>query len=138
MKKTMNESIKSFEDLLVWQESHKLMIDAYGLANSLPSEEKYNRTSQIKRCSSSTPANIAEGYGRVHFLENIQFCRQARGSLDELKNNIRAARDLKQASEEECKKCIQKCNHVRALLNNYINKTRELYLENKQNGNFGR
>ncbi|MDD4994902.1 MAG: four helix bundle protein [Patescibacteria group bacterium] len=129
----MGETIKSFEDLLVWQESHKLMIDAYGFADRyLPPEEKYNRISQIKRCSSSIPANIAEGYGRFHFLENIQYCRQARGSLDELKNHIIAARDLKQAPPEECAKFIQKCNYVRAILNNYINKTHDLYIENKQ------
>jgi four helix bundle protein len=129
----MGENIKSFEDLLVWKESHKLMIDAYCFADRyLPPEEKYNRSPQIKRSSSSIPANIAEGYGRFHYLENIQYCRQARGSLDELKNHIIAARDLKQAPEEECAKLIQKCNYIRAILNNYINKTRELYLKNKQ------
>ncbi|MBU0648604.1 four helix bundle protein [Patescibacteria group bacterium] len=115
--------IKSFEDLIVWQEAHKLMLKSYKLTQLLPIDEKFNRIIQIKKSCSSTPANIAEGYGRYHYLENIQFCRQARGSLDELKNHIIAARDLKQAPIEICQELIEDCNKVRALLNGYIKAT---------------
>lgn len=120
------EQIKSFEDLIVWQKAHQLMIQAYNFTKILPIDEKYNRISQLKRCCSSVPANIAEGYGRYHFQENIQFCRQARGSLDELKNHIFAARDLGQAPSEICQKLIENCNEVRALLNGYIRSTSNL------------
>jgi four helix bundle protein len=117
--------IKTFEDLFVWQEAHKLMIAAYDFNKSLPPDEKYNRIIQIKRCTSSIPANIAEGFGRYHYQENIQYCRQARGSLDELKNHIIAARDLNQAETATCNQLIAECNKVRVILNKYIQSTLE-------------
>lgn len=120
-----NKKITTFEDLIVWQKAHKLMLDAYEFVKLLPNEEKYNRIPQLKRAASSIPANIAEGYGRYHYQENIQFCRQARGSLAETINHIIAARDLKQALEAECVKLLTQCKEVKLLLNGYIRSTRE-------------
>lgn len=118
-------SIKNFSDLLVWQKAHQLMLDIYTFTNVLPPEEKYNRVTQLKRCSSSIPANIAEGFGRYHYQENIQFCRQARGSLEETKNHIMAAKDLKQASEIACNVLLGQCDEVRLMLNGYIKSLQE-------------
>ena len=50
-------------------------------------------TSQIKRSAVSIPSNIAEGYGRHHHQENIQFCRTARGSLTETLDHLITAVD---------------------------------------------
>jgi|SRR3989338_9444566 len=91
----MYGKIKSFEDLIVWQKAHHLMIDVYRFTESLSFEEKFNRVQQLRRAASSIPANIAEGFGRYHYQENIQFCRQALGSLVETKNHILASRDLR-------------------------------------------
>lgn len=117
----MTDTIKSFTDLLVWQKAHAVMIDVYAFTDILPSTEKYNRIDQLRRSSSSVSANIAEGYGRYHYQENIQFCRQARGSLEETKNHIIAARDLKQVPKELSDSLIERCVEVRMLLNGYIN-----------------
>jgi four helix bundle protein len=54
----------------------------------LPTEEKYNVISQMRRAALSVTNNIAEGHGRYHFQENIQFLRQSRGSLDELLDDL--------------------------------------------------
>lgn len=115
--------INSFEDLIVWQKAHQLMIKVYETAKLLPLEEKYNRKSQITRSASSISANIAEGYGRFHFQENVQFCRQARGSLAETKNHIMAARDLGQLPLEACEELLKMCDDIYRLLNAYITKT---------------
>lgn len=96
------------------------MLDIYLFVQLLPVEEKYNRTSQLKRCSSSVSANIAEGFGRYHYQENIQFCRQARGSLEEIKNHIIAAKDLGQAPIDQSEVLLTQCNEVGILLNSYI------------------
>lgn len=114
------KKIRNFEDLIVWQKAHQLMIHVYTFTELLPRDEKYNRISQLKRSSSSTPANIAEGFGRYHYQENIQFCRQARGSLEETRNHIIAARDLSQAPESECEKLLKKSEELRLVLNSYI------------------
>jgi four helix bundle protein len=52
--------VKSFEDLTVWQEAHKLTLEVYKLTAKFPGSEKYGVVSQLRRCSSSVPANIAE------------------------------------------------------------------------------
>jgi four helix bundle protein len=75
--------MKSFEDLELYKACRKFRQDISKLVKSFPNEEKYRLTDQLLRCSRSTTANIAEGHGRYHYQENIQFCRQARGSLSE-------------------------------------------------------
>lgn len=96
------------------------MLDVYRFVKLLPSSEKYKRVDQLERSSSSIPANIAEGYGRFYYLENISFCRNARGSLTETKSHILAVQDLHQAPWEDCKKLIDKCDTLRRILNGYI------------------
>ena len=124
--------VRNFTDLIVWQKSHQLMLDVYKFTDLLPKEEKYNRISQLKRSSSSLPANIAEGFGRYHYQENIQFCRQARGSLEETVNHIIAARDLEQAPKAECNALLKQCEEVRILLNSYIKSIKEIKKLNDQ------
>lgn len=109
-----------FTKLETWKKSHQLMIEVYDFVKLLPSQEKYNRKSQLERSSSSVPANIAEGCGRYYFQENIAFCRKARGSLDKTRNHIIAARDLKQAEDIICNELLNKALTVRKLLNGYI------------------
>jgi four helix bundle protein len=111
---------KDFTDLEVWKLSHRLMLDVYEFVKQLPSEEKYLRVDQLKRSSSSIPANIAEGYGRYYYLENISFCRKARGSLFETKNHIIAVIDLYQADKKVGKMLIEDCDRIRQVLNGYI------------------
>lgn len=123
--------INGFEDLHVWQRAHQLMLDIYQFVEMFPPEEKYLRRNQLVRSVSSIAANIAEGFGRYHYQENIQFCRQARGSLAETRNHIIAARDLIQAPKEECDKLLADCDHVARLLNAYIKGTRLRQQTNK-------
>jgi four helix bundle protein len=74
----------SFEELGCWKEARNLrLFVAKEIVTKLPNSEKFGLIDQIKRCSRSVGNNIAEGYGRFHFQENIQFCRIARGSLFE-------------------------------------------------------
>jgi len=96
------------------------MLEGYKFCEFLPKDEKYNRVSQIKRAVSSPPANIAEGYGRYHWQEAIQFCRNARGSIDEVTNHVIAARDLGQVPEQECEKILELCQKARKVVNGYI------------------
>lgn len=75
---------KSFEDLQCWKEARKLRVFvSKQLIAKFPDNEKYNLTSQIRNSSRSVGNNIAEGFGRFHYQENIQFCRIGRGSLFE-------------------------------------------------------
>ena len=91
----------SFEDLECWKEARKLrnFIKDY-IISQFPEIEKYNLRSQISRSSRSVGNNIAEGFGRFNFQENIQFCRTARGSLQETLDHCIVALDEKYISEK--------------------------------------
>jgi len=75
----------------------------------------------MRRASRSVTHNIAEGYGRFHFQENIQFCRISRGSLHELLDQFIVALDENYISEEVCTKYKKQVIGCLAILNGYIN-----------------
>jgi four helix bundle protein len=72
-----------FRELDVWKEARKFRKNVSLVTKKFPEYEKYKLNNQLIRASRSITANIAEGYGRFHYQENIQYCRQARGSLME-------------------------------------------------------
>jgi four helix bundle protein len=74
----------SFEDLEVYRAAREFRKKIYHIIKRLPAEEKHNLAAQMRRAATSLTNNIAEGHGRYHYQENIQFLRQARGSLEEL------------------------------------------------------
>ena len=82
---------KSFKDLEVWKKSRALRRELSLLVKTFPAEENYRLTDQLIRAGRSVTANIAEGYGRYHYQENIQFCRQSRGSLTEVQDHLTVA-----------------------------------------------
>jgi four helix bundle protein len=81
-------AFKSYRDLLVWQRGVALALDCYRFSKSLPKEEMYGLTSQIRRASVSIPANIAEGHGRELTGSFVQHLRIAQGSLKELETEL--------------------------------------------------
>lgn len=84
--------IKSFEDLDVWKVGRQVRIELYALTLRFPKHEQYCLGQQVRTAAISLTANIAEGYGRFHYKENIQFCRIARGSAYELLDHIIACK----------------------------------------------
>jgi four helix bundle protein len=80
----MTETVKSFQDLRVWQSAMALAPMMYGLTKLLPREEKFVLGDQMRRAAISIPANIAEGQARRHTREYLQHLSIARGSLAEL------------------------------------------------------
>jgi four helix bundle protein len=85
---------KGFEDLKAWQLARKLMIACHQLASTVPAYEKFDLASQMRRASKSVMANVAEGYGRYHYLDSLRFYYIARGSLNETINHVISAHDL--------------------------------------------
>lgn len=116
-----------FETLEVWKEARKYRIAISQLARTFPVEEKYKLVDQLLRCSRSITANIAEGYGRFHFQENIQFCRQARGSLMESLDHLICATDEGYISVDCLVELRESYTHILKLINGYIS-----YLKSKK------
>ena len=109
--------VKSFENLTVWQESHKLTLEVYKLTAKFPGSEKYGVVSQLRRCSSSVPANIAEGFGRATTRELLRCLQIARGELEETRYFVLLSRDLGYVTSEDCDNVAQRCNGIGRLIN---------------------
>ena len=92
----------------------------YIVANRLPDSERYNLAAQIRRAAVSLTANVAEGYGRFHFKENVQFCRIARGSAYELIDHLIACQDESYLKKSEAESIHQELLTFLRLLNGYI------------------
>ncbi|MBN1626835.1 MAG: four helix bundle protein [Deltaproteobacteria bacterium] len=109
-----------FRDLEVWQSCRNIRKAIWDLCKTFPQEEKYRLSDQLIRASRSSSACIAEGYGRYHYQENIQFCRQSRGSLFELIDHILVAEECTYINEEQSSGFIKEIKIAIRILNGYI------------------
>jgi len=116
---------KTFQELEVWQAARDLRRKIYTLTKELPENEKYNLVSQMQRAALSLTNNIAEGHGRYGYQENIQFLRQARGSLEELLDDLTLCADENYRPAVELIVMENEIGRVRGLLNGYIRYLKE-------------
>ena len=95
---------RCFQDLVVWQKSHQLVLRVYRATGAFPKEEIYGLTSQMRRAAVSVAANIAEGFKRRGRSDKARMLNMAQGSLEELRYFFILALDLgyiKQDSERD-------------------------------------
>ncbi|MBI4727475.1 four helix bundle protein [candidate division TA06 bacterium] len=122
----MTEKVKPYTELNVWKKSRELTNFIYTLTKSFPAQELYGLTSQIRRCSVSVPSNIAEGSGRNHAKDSIQFFHIARGSLYELETQAYLAFDQKYINNKDLDSALQMITECKKLINGYIRYFRTL------------
>ena len=122
MKRTEAEAkhYQTFEHLEVYQVAREFRKAVYQVAKRLPEEEKFGLASQIRRAAVSLTNNIAEGHGRFHFLEQIKFMLQARGSLEELLDDLNVCEDEAYLAAQESETLKQEGWRVHKLINGYI------------------
>ena len=112
---------KDFTTLDAWKKARLVKLFFYKeVIPFLPVEEKFNLDHQIRKASISGTANIAEGYGRYHYQEGIQFYRISRGSIYELKDHLITCYDLDLISKETFEKGICLIEDAKMTLNGYI------------------
>jgi len=114
------EGMKNFEDLESWKQGRALRNEIALLVKRFPPDERYKLCDQLIRASRSVTANIAEGYGRYHYQENIQFCRCSRGSLTEILDHLICAYDCSYIDAEELNMYRSRIDHIIKILNGYI------------------
>jgi len=90
---TATKRFQTFEDLEVYKAAREFRKAMYAVSRRLPDFEKFGLASQIRRASVSLTNNIAEGHGRFHYLDQIKFMLQARGSLQELVDDLNVVLD---------------------------------------------
>ena len=114
----------SFEDMTVWQRAMDLAVGVHGLTATLPRVEDYGLTSQMRRSALSVPANVAEGYGRWHTKDKVNFYYNARGSLCETRNHLIYGNRVGYFSEEQRTEFVEQIELVARELNSLIKSLR--------------
>lgn len=122
-------SYGTFEDLELYKAAREFRKAIYLLIKKLPDDEKYNLVSQMRRAATSLTNNIAEGNGRYHYQKSIQFCRQARGSLAELIDDLNICLDEAYLSVEVVNDLKVKAYDINKRLNGYIAYLRKMKAE---------
>lgn len=123
--------LKTFEDLDVYKKCREFRQEISSLVKSLPQTENHKLQSQLLRSSRAVTSAIAEGFGRFHHLENIQFCRQSRGSLMETLEHLIIAHDEGYIAENTLDDFRNKHAECMKILNAYIS-----YLKKTKNRAF--
>ena len=115
----------TFEDLEVYQVAREFRKAMYQVARRLPVIEKFGLASQVRRAALSLTNNIAEGHGRYHYLEQIKFTLQSRGSLEELIDDLNVCEDEQYLPVEEIASLKQRGWRTRQLIDGYIRYLRD-------------
>jgi len=115
------KSSRSFEELECWKACRDVRRFIYKLVKKFPKEELYGLIQDMRRAARSTTHNIAEGFGRYHYQENIQFCRHSRGSLHELVDQLITSIDEEYITQDEYEEGRTLTVSAMALVNGYIN-----------------
>ena len=116
--------MRDFRELKVWERSHRLTLTIYKVTNTFPQSELYGLTSQIRRASSSIPANIAEGCGRGSEAEFARFLQIALGSASELEYHLLLSRDLNLLSPSEYESRAGETIEIKRMLTVFIRQLR--------------
>jgi four helix bundle protein len=111
---------RGFEDLECYKLALDLVVNAHELVKILPGEEKFDLAMQLRRSSKSIVANIAEGYGRYHYLDSLRCFSIARGELNETIAHFINARTLGYINQEYFETVYQIARKAEATLNGYM------------------
>jgi four helix bundle protein len=116
--------VRDFRELKVWEKGHRLTLAIYEATGGFPGRELYGLTAQLRRCSASIPANIAEGCGRSGDAELGRFMLISMGSASELEYHLLLARDLGYLHSEQHQDLSRRTQEVKRMLSTFITKLR--------------
>ena len=114
-------SVQGLKKLEVWKRAKNFALKIYReVLPKLPVEEKWALAQQIRRSSVSIAANIAEGYGRFHYQDNVRFCYIARGSLEETLSHLVFCNEVGFLSAEIYLSLEQEGEEIEKMIHGYI------------------
>jgi four helix bundle protein len=114
--------VRDFRELKVWEKAHQLTLLVYRATTSLPTDEKFGLTSQLRRAAAAIPANIAEGCGRSGERELARFFQIAMGSASELEYHLLLARDLGFIDRPTYQQLQERTTEVKRMLTGFVRK----------------
>lgn len=116
--------MQNYKDLKVWVKTHAFTLQVYEVTKLFPKEELYSLTNQLRRASSSIPANIAEGCGKNSQLELAHYLNISLGSANESEYFLLLSKDLKYLQTQKYIELADNINEIKAMLISLINKVR--------------
>ena len=116
--------MQNYKDLRVWSKSHELTLGIYKATKNFPKDELYSLTNQIRRASSSIPANIAEGCGKNTSNDFAKYLNISLGSANETEYFIILSKDLDYLKIDDNETLNKLVNEVKSMLILLIQKVR--------------
>ena len=117
--------MKTHKDLDVWKRSVEFVTSVYEITKTFPKDEVYGLTNQIRRAAVSIPSNIAEGAGRNHDKEFIQFLYIALGSCTELETQLIISGNLKYVNSDKLDKMLLELDVLGKMISGLIRAVRK-------------
>ncbi len=118
--------IKTFTDLLAWQEGHKLVLLIYKITTDFPKTELFALVDQLRRAAVSITSNIAEGFMRHSYSEKVHFYSIAQGSVTEVQNQLLIARDIGYIKIDDFNKLAEQFISTHKIINGLIKKSKTI------------
>lgn len=111
---------RGFEDLECYQLALEVMAKVHAFSKTLPPDEKFDLYVQIRRSSKSVTGNIAEGYGRYHYLDSLHYYSIARGELNETLSHWINAKVLSYIEQPQFEELYQLIRQTEQALNGFM------------------
>ncbi len=118
--------MRPHEKLDVWKKAIDFVLIVYEETQSLPKDEKFGLTAQIRRAAVSIPANIAEGAARKSTKEFANFLSIAQGSASEVETELLIAHRLGYLDEAAYRKLRSEVDDIGRMITGLSQ-----YLKNK-------
>jgi four helix bundle protein len=112
--------VRTYRDLLVWQRAMELTDAVYALTKSMPADERFGLTLQLRRAAVSIASNIAEGHARQSRTDYLRFLRIARGSIAEVETQIEIS--LRQHLVQDARQPLAIARELAIMLQSLIRK----------------
>jgi four helix bundle protein len=116
-----SQNFIELKDLEVYQLSRKLSSIAWKIFCRMNFEDKKHIGDQFLRSVDSIGANIAEGYGRFHYLDKVRFYYNSRGShFEAFKHWLELLIEREKISRNEFDSISETAHILQIKLNNFI------------------
>lgn len=107
---------KNYRELLVWQKAMQAAEDTYNIVKTLPKEEMFALSDQMRRAAVSIPSNIAEGNARGTNKETVHFLYIAQGSRAELETQLELCRRIGYITEKDLQYMLAQTQEIGSML----------------------
>lgn len=121
-----NMEIKKYiklKDLEVYKLARELSKSAWEIYNSFNWQIKKIIGDQFIKSTDSVGANIAEGYGRFHYLDKIKFFYNARASLVEAIHWVELLKERNRVTDKQFESFLELSKEISLKLQNFISST---------------